>query len=810
MSKFQDDVMEYIEEDIDKIKRKTGMYISYVGEKGALHLAKEVIQNAIDECANPKSPAKDITITLDILSDTLTVEDDGRGIPEDTLPMDILCTKLNSGSKFTREQGGASSGENGVGLTAVNALSTTFEWSSYREGRVHRLVFKDAVKSKDEFKQLKKSSKQHGCVVKFSPSQKYLGKSAKLPKKGLKEWVENISYFIPKKSKITLIITKGLETISTDKFKAKNISDLLKSRLTDEAYTPIFSFSGDTTLMEDYQGDRKIKRDLKVQFAFSYTNSIEPWIDSYCNYVNTVTGGVHINAVKEAIWRFLTKKTNDSMSEKEREKYKVLKVDIENGLNLVVNIFTTMQMQFVGQTKTEISNDELFNPIKEIASTEMESYFNDNKGELANIIKVIKANCKSRLNANKIKTAVVKENMNKFDKHKMENYTPCNNDGKAYKELHICEGQSAMGALVDGRDPDTQAFFAVRGVPANGYKRDGSTILDNKEWYDYVKLTKTQILDKFDINKFYFDKVIIETDADIDGHNISSEIGAFHALYMPEVVKAGRLYKAVAPLYHIDDKKHPFVRDKREYAEVYQDKIIKKYDVSIVTEDGIVALKKNDYKEFIYDTQEYPDYLIRLAKHFGINKYLIERIAAYFIIKYGDNIDIDKILTNEKESLEFIEHVQKKFPEITLKGHNNIRGIVDGRFQSLKINNRFIKKLDEIGEIYKKYGYLLQVSPKDTDKKTKTKMTIGEFLDMTSALKPRIITRYKGLGEANSQQLWDTTLNPDTRILIQLTMDDVERDLKIFAKLHGQTKADIEARRAMMAAYKIRREDLDN
>lgn len=117
--KFQDDIMSWEENDIDKIKLKTGMYISYVGEKGALHLCKEVIQNAIDECANTKSPAKNIHITLDLDTDTISVEDDGRGIPEDTFPLDILCTKLNSGSKFTREQGGASSGENGVGLNML-------------------------------------------------------------------------------------------------------------------------------------------------------------------------------------------------------------------------------------------------------------------------------------------------------------------------------------------------------------------------------------------------------------------------------------------------------------------------------------------------------------------------------------------------------------------------------------------------------------------------------------------------------------------------------------------------------------------
>ena len=558
---------------------------------------------------------------------------------------------------------------------------------------------------------------------------------------------------------------------------------------------------------EDFQGERKIKRDLNLQFAFSYSNSIEPWIDSYCNYVNTTSGGVHLNAVKEAIWRFFMKKTNDTMSDKEKEKYKVLKVDIEEGLNLVVNIFTTMQMQFVGQTKTEISNDELFNPIKEIATEKLEKYFSDNKNKSTSIVKIIKANCKARIKASKIKTATVKETVNKFDKHKMKNYTPCNNDGKAYKELHLCEGQSAAGSLVDGRDPDTQAFLAFRGVTANGFKRDESTILDNKEWYEYVKLLRTQMGSKFDLSKLYFDKIIIETDSDIDGYGITSGIGAFHALYMPELVKAGKLYKAIAPLYHIDDKKHPFVRDKREYVSVYQDKIVKNYEVSLTGADGVIPLKKNEFKDFIYDTQEYSDELIRLAKHFGVNKYLIERVAAYLIMTY-ENPDMDEIFSDSKKVIEFTEVIQKKFPEITVKSNHSIRGIVDGKFQSININNRFLKKVEDLSSVYRKYGYLLIVKEKGVTEAKE--MSIGEFLDVTNKLKPRIITRYKGLGEANSQQLWDTTLNPDTRILIQLTMEDVERDLEIFEKLHGQTKKNLEDRKAMMSAYKIKREDLDN
>lgn len=288
---------------------------------------------------------------------------------------------------------------------------------------------------------------------------------------------------------------------------------------------------------------------------------------------------------------------------------------------------------------------------------------------------------------------------------------------------------------------------------------------------------------------------------------ITSGIGAFHALYMPGLVKAGKLYKAIAPLYHIDDKKHPFVRDKREYVSVYQDKIVKNYEVSLTGADGIIPLKKSEFKDFIYDTQEYSDELIRLAKHFGVNKYLIERVAAYLIMTY-ENPDMDEIFSDNKKVVEFTEVIQKKFPEITVKSNHSIRGIVDGKFQSININNRFLKKVEDLSSVYRKYGYLLIVKEKGVTEAKE--MSIGEFLDVTNKLKPRIITRYKGLGEANSQQLWDTTLNPDTRILIQLTMEDVEKDLEIFEKLHGQTKKNLEDRKAMMSAYKIKREDLDN
>lgn len=237
-------------------------------------------------------------------------------------------------------------------------------------------------------------------------------------------------------------IYKGMELKEKYKYKSRSISELLQSHIpdTDEKISSLYIFNGNTKLEEDFRGERKIKRDLQLEFTFQYTNTLEPWIDSYCNYVNTTSGGVHLTSVQEALWRYFTKKTTETLTDKEKEKYKILKVDVESGLNLVVNIFTDAQMQFVGQTKNEVSSDDLIDPIKQIATDALEEYFRENKTALAQITKIIKTNCKARNDLNKLKATTIKETVNKFEKHTMKNFTPCNNEGKAYKELHICEG----------------------------------------------------------------------------------------------------------------------------------------------------------------------------------------------------------------------------------------------------------------------------------------------------------------------------------------------------------------------------------
>ena len=817
-TKFEDDKFDYIESDIDKIKMKSGMYISYIGARGALHLSKELIQNAIDECENKKSPARNIYISLDLMSDRLTVEDDGRGIPEKDVSLDILCTKLQSGSKFTREQGGKSSGENGIGLTATNALSSYFSIASYRDKHLHQVIYENGVKKEDIVKD--KCKKEHGTIVSFSPSQVYLGKSAKIDKKMLLDWIDDISYFLPNSCKIVIDIFNGLDRVDTKKYKARPFTDLLTEHASGDRTTPIFHLKNNVKMEEEVRNIihdehgktkeivSKVKRDLDIEFAFQYSTTVEPYTASFCNFIKTGSGGVHINAMREAVWRFLMKKTMDSLTEKEKEKFTILKVDIEEGMNFIAWLSTDMQMNLVGQTKDAVGNDEMYDPIKKLATKALEKYFDENKDKLNSLIKLIKLNCKARLEASKVKSAVIKENKERFSEHEYDNFTPCNNKGKEYKEIIVCEGKSAKGSIVNGRDPDTQAVLGVRGVGANALKRSLPEILENAEWRELIELLGCNVGAKFDITKCKYNKIIIMTDSDIDGSNITSIMCTFFVTVLPELVEAGMVYKAVPPLYRLNDSKNKFARDKREYVKLYQGSIIKNYKLTPIS-FGTTPFTKEQFKEFIYDTQSYLADLEYTTKSFGekLHTFFVERVAAYISMYYPD-ANLDELFEKNKFVVDFLDMIQKKYPEIKLSGKKRLAGPIFGySFQNIRIDNRFKKKIQILAKVYQKYGYEFYVEEKDQKKRM---MSVGEFLTETLKYRIKIDERFKGLGENTSKELWDTALNPENRILIQLTMTDRERDRAIFDTLHGQSTEDKNARKAMMAEYIIDRDDLDN
>lgn len=820
--------MSYIEDDMKKVQVKTNLYIQSYGYMGVFHLAKEIIQNSIDELEDPNTNGSRIKVTYDELDDSLLIEDDGRGIPENDYPIDISCTKLQAGSKFFRSQGGKSSGEFGVGLTVVNALASYFSLATYRNTYMHKIIFENGEKMYDINEELKKGDKKHGTITKFIANPEYLGNDTYVPFDVLYNWMEEMSYQFSTNLVIEVEKRHGTKTLFKKKLKSKPFSEYIHSDLLVDYIGKRFipkdmSFSGDRTIVEEVVENildagnkvkakkKKMKKEVHLDVSFAYTENAGYYSESFCNFTKTDEGGVHLDAVEDVLLRFLQNKTKSYMTDKEKEKWDITWGDVREGLVVLVNLSTDAQVDFMGNAKNKIQNESLKPVIKEIVQEELEKLFASDENTFKSICKEIKQTARARIEAAKNRKASTVKRTDKFDEYGIANYVPCNNTGKQYKELMLVEGErSASGSVVDGRiSSDTQAVFGFRGVTKNPYKSSFADIMSNNEWNNLIRIMKCGIGDNFNLNKLYFNKIIILTDADIDGFYIAMGICSFFVLYLPEVIEDGRLYKVYAPLYNIDDKNHPFVQNKAELISLYMKKIMKEYNIKLKGDEK--KLSKDEFYEFLFDTVNYRTILFDLQGYFKVNRYLIEMIASS-LVEWGhvrsanDYDELDKLFDDQKFITALMSRIQAKYPELICT-KKFIRGPLEGHYASVEVNNRFIKKITQLIDIYSIYGSELTVIEK---KGEEFNMSIGEFFDMTYKLMPKILIRYKGLGEADPEEIGDTTLNPDNRLLVRLTMKDCKKALDIFNKLQGVRNSDKALRKAMMEEYVIDPDNLDN
>lgn len=707
-----------------------------------------------------------------------------------------------------------------VGITAVNALSSFFRMMSFRqkENTLHTITFKDGEKVGDTTVELVggKKGKKHGSIISYIPSRKYLGSDTVIPYTDVLDWVRRISHLDIKGTNITFKKVHGSDVIETNDFSNNKFEDLMND-IVSKPVVKTVAFKDTMEFKEEVNGFENEIKDAFIRLTVVFTyDSNETYYDSYCNFTNTTAGGSHVDAVEETICRFFQKKVKDSLSEREKNSMDIVWSDVKDGLKLLINLSTNSNVQFVGNAKEKINSKTIVPYIKKIVNENLEKIFNDNQELLKSYIKIIKLNARARIEMNKVKSQVGKTNRSSFDDYVIKKYRPAVNTGKKYRELFLIEGDSAGGSAGDGRDPYTQAILAFRGNPANAFTVKTEDLLNpktgNAEWLQYCNILQTGWGKDFDINKCYFDKIIIMSDADVDGFGIASGICAFHIKVMPEIVEAGKLYKSLPPLYRIAGDKE-FVHSKEEFVELYQNKVMKAYKIQPTAIDGKFSNK--DFHEFILDTVDYQEDLIKIAKHYGVNKFLIEQIAACFSVGVDGSKpcetmtskELTKYITNQKNIKEIMSFIQKRFPEVTLEDECYMRGIAEGSYQSIAINTGLMSRLSDLFEIYRKYGLYLEVSEKKAESRI---MTIGEFLDLTTKYVPKILQRYKGLAEMDAMDLWRTTMDPRERVLIRLTMEDLEKEMDTFNKLHGGKSKDIARRKEMVGKFKVKPTDLDN
>ena len=804
--KFIEETMHVVENDLDKIRTSPLMYISRVGSLGALHLAKECINNNIDECLNVNSPGENIYLYLNEDTNTFTSEDDGRGLPFDKM-LDA-CTKMQSSTKFNRTSNQKSAGQNGCGLKATNALSEYFKLEVYKLGEYAVVEFKDGVQVQDGTVKPCKDKKRHGTIVTFKPSEKFMGK-CQMKGDDLLFWLNNIKHFLDKDITIELEIERKGKTQRYEFSRSKNgIGDLV-SEMSPKNHTAIYRGIGTTKIDEDVRivktgskvEDRVIKRDIDLEFAFALNvDMLEMKTRSFCNFVHTVDEGDHTNAVVTAICEYLSRKTRDILTEKEKEKFNILYNDITNSLVLALTVSTSMDPGFTGQTKEKIENNKMIKPLKDIVRSQLTVFFENNPKDLKSYTNLIKANAKARYESTKAKQAVIKREVGAVAEHSIPNYFPANKKGKKdYRELFIFEGLSVKSNGTQARDADYQAMYTMRGVPGEAYTMDSNDVYTKNETFkNLTRAINAGIGDNFDVSKCRFDKVIITSDADVDGFFIFSLLGGFFLKHMTDLIYDGRLYLSVPPLYKIKDKKTPFITDKEQYQSVYFRNVVDKY---IIQEDGGKELNKKELLEFLKLNQYYLDELTRCSNHYSANPTLIE-----YVIKYKDDKNFKK-------------NMAKKFPEIKIefdkdnKMNTIIEGIYEGAYQIFTIDNLFNRKTQDLKDLMDKNDsmyYKVVEKYKDGQKEFRGKLSIGEFLDLTNKLQPGIELRYKGLGELSSDDMWMNVMNPEKRTLIQLTISDIKEACKMYDTLHGKGKANSDNRREMTEAFEIRKDMLDN
>lgn len=821
MANYVDDVFDHLKSDIQKIRVRHRQYISYSNEAGAKSVVDEILNNALDECRTPRSPGNYIHIEFDERDGFITVTDNGRGIP--TAILEELFTSLNMGSNInTANKAGLKAetlGQNGTGTLAICGLAERVEITSFRGGTENiwkTIVFQEGEKVSEDTG--KCDPGKHGMRIRYKPS-KVMGKQTRIVWSQVHNELLNLQYLNKKKIKIDSIYTdlKGNDTIT--KYTAAPFQDILDRNPKDTFISGKYTITiDDDKVMEELDGET-VRRFVSMDVAFAYTNQLNPYIDSFSNSNNTVDGGDHIDAATEAICRYFQNATKSMLGEKEKSSLDIKWDDVKTGLSIAVALRTNYERLYTGQTKHKVVSSDIKKVIISMMADALASYFSKNPGQQKELCTIVKMNAKARREGDKVRTAVVKGTLTNWSSYKMKNYDPCTNKGlREYKELFIIEGDSAKGSLKQARDPKFQALFAIRGVSANVFKKPIEQLVGpngNKEFTNLVTAMGCNIGPKFDLAKLQFNKIIIASDADVDGLFIRSLLCAFFFKLMPDVIRDGRLFIAEPPLYRVADKKNPFVINTADYIERYVKAASKDYRMGYQKAGDIMIeyLNRDEWAEFLGATSSYVKDIDLLADHYKISDRLLEMILEEFAANGYDpstRTAADEVYRINIQKM--MDRITIEFPELYFDDRRHlVLGISEGRYQSIEISELLVRRCSPLITIIKDHGAPVGSSLVLKDNKTGVERSLSLLgtLKILQKYQPDILHRFKGLGENDDADIKTTIMDPNTRSLIRVHLGDIENDMAIFQKLRGGTPADLMARKLMMQEYKIPRELID-
>jgi DNA gyrase subunit B len=788
-------------EGLEAVRKRPSMYIGNIDTEGLHHLVYEIVDNSIDEAMAGFCDRIHIIIHTD---NSVSVVDNGRGIPvdmhekEQKPAAEVVLTTLHAGGKFEGESYKVSGGLHGVGVSVVNALSSHLELTIFKNSKIYRQTFAKGIKTSELT--IIGETDQNGTKVHFKPDTTIMNH-------------DNFSFeVLSRRMRELAFLNRGVRIIIEDERSDEKHDFFYEGGLVEfvsylnQHHNPIH----DPILITGS------KNDVQVEVAVQYNETYQENLYSFANNINTIEGGFHLSGFKGALTRSLNAySTSDSMPKNMQAK--ISGEDVREGLAAVISI-RIREPQFEGQTKTKLGNSEVKGIVESLVNEKLTEYLEENPAVAKKIITKAVEAARVRDAARRARD-LARSKTSLLDSTLPGKLADCQSSKPEERELFLVEGDSAGGSAKQGRDRKFQAILPLKGKILNVEKARFDKILKSEEIKNIITVLGTGAGgDEYEIDRIKYHKIVIMTDADVDGSHIRTLLLTFFYRQMPQIIEKGYLYIAQPPLYRISKgKSGTYLKDDKSYREFILNRSSENFTVE--TSDG-TTLAGNELFRFLVDLAEYLNSLAVMERR-GYNSEVAEillantvttkeRLADREVMENARNLiimagyDAKELLWNEDRQIYEIEVIPRK--SISSDSSRTT-------YQPFKIGRSFIYSPEYQACIPLKskisgFGTTFRVI---TGEKTSEARTISgrkelfQFM-MEESKKGLTVQRYKGLGEMNPDQLWETTMNPEMRTMLQVKVEDAVESDRIFSLLMGD---EVEPRRNFIVQHALEVTSLD-
>ena len=776
------------------------MYIGSTGDIGLHHLVYEVVDNSVDEALAGYCDTIEVTIHMD---NSITVIDNGRGIPTDMHKQEkrsaaeVVMTVLHAGGKFDSNSYKVSGGLHGVGVSCVNFLSEWLKLEIWRDEKTHEMEFEAGIPVAP-LKQTGTTTKR-GTKITFRPDSSIF---------------ETTVYSFDKLS----------ERLREKAFLNKGIRIFIKDEREEGEKSHEFYYKGGIAEFVKHLNKNKsplhdeplyfeqISDDLSIEVSMQYNDSYDEKIFSFANNINTVDGGTHLSGFRGAITRTINNYAESSGMTK-NAKVALSGDDVREGLVAVISV-KIPQPQFEGQTKGKL-NSPVKGPVESFLNEKLGEFFEQNPNVAKKIVGKAVDAARAREAARKAREIVRKSALGTSTLP--GKLADCQEKDPALSEIYIVEGDSAGGSAKQGRDRKNQAVLPLKGKILNVEKARFDKMLGHGEIKALITALGTGIgKDDFDVSKLRYHKICLMTDADVDGSHIRTLLLTFFYRQMPALLEQGFVYIAQPPLYKVKrGKKEEYIKDEKAMFRY----LMRQATNDVQVTSGEKTIEGAKLSKALEQTTEYKNYSERLARRLGNDTRLTEIVIEAFAGREGilnkNNVKIRKLFDQE-DMMAFVEgriaaagykteltsDEEHGLWEVFVIQPNGQRLLIDW---NLAQHVEFSRSIELMRALENDFPGPFVLGENGTSENIASRADLLERV-MALAKKDLTIQRYKGLGEMNPEQLWETTMDPDKRTMLQVTIEDgIETD-GLFTVLMGDS---VEPRRKFIEDNALDVKNLD-